>query len=261
MRELLLILWARRLWIVACLVLFGACFALAGFLMTPVYRASAVIVSAGSERSSLGSSLNGALGSLGGLASLVGVGLGPVDSATEESLAVLRSQRFTEAFIQDYGLLPILYARKWDRDKKSWKVPKDKKSGLIAVQVDWQDRELAAQWVNEMIDRLNAELRNRALTKAAASLGYLQKELSNTSDIGERNAISHLIEIQIQQRMLATVTPDYAFRVVDGAMVPDRRDVLRPKKLMLILTGLMLGLIVGVIAVALKDSLSASTQR
>src|SRR5450631_1014619 len=98
---LLNLLWARRLWIAISVTLSVAAFAFAAFYMTPEYRAKVVMVPASAERKSVSSSLNSALGQLGGLASLAGINLGSSDAETEEALAVLRSRQFSGDFIND----------------------------------------------------------------------------------------------------------------------------------------------------------------
>ena len=66
-------LWKGRWWVVSSVFLFSIGFTAAAFLFNPTYQATTVMLPASAERSSLGNSLNSALGSLGGLASLAGV--------------------------------------------------------------------------------------------------------------------------------------------------------------------------------------------
>jgi uncharacterized protein involved in exopolysaccharide biosynthesis len=219
----------------------------------------------------MGSSLGGNLGALGGIAALAGFKIGSDGGQTEESLAVLRSQQFNEAFIRENGLLPILYASRWDEVAGKWKgdpedkptlamayrrfnreirtVFQDKKTGLVTLQVDWKDRRIAAKWANELVSRLNSEMRRRAITDADASMKYLESELASTSTVETRLAINRLMEGQINARMVANVTNEYVFRVVDPAMVPDRNDVVRPRRVLLAALGIMCGGLAGVFAI------------
>ena len=283
LRELFSRLREMRSWIFVSTLLFTSAFTAIAFLMTPIYRASTVLVSAAADRGSLGS-LGSALGQMGGFASLAGISVGSGDSATEEALAVLRSRQFTESFIAENKLMPKLYSAKWNIAQNRWVVPdkdqptpsdayqyfdekirrinQDKKTGLITLQIDWKHRNEAADWCNELVERINAELRSRAIVKAEASIGFLQRELTNTSDIGTQAAINRLIESQIKQRMLASVTQEYAFRVIDRAMAPDAKDPVRPMKIVMVLLGLALGLGTGCMAViavtALREPAKAS---
>ena len=265
------LLWSRRWLIVLLIALFSAGAAIAANFIRPVYRATTVLMPASSERNNLSSSLTSALGSLGGLASLAGVSTGTNDSATVEALAVLRSRAFTQAFINDNNLARKLFSDKWDQANDKWRgatddqptpaqafkyfdenlrsVVQDRKTGLVSLQIDWRDREEAAIWANQLTQRLNGEMRRRAIATADSSLGFLESELSSTTLVETRGAINHLVETQIRQRMLANVSPDFAFRVVDKAVPPDANDPIWPKKLLLTIAGAICGLIAGVILV------------
>lgn len=267
--------WRARWWIVACVIVVAGGFTATAFLMTPVYQSSTVLISADADRSKLGSSLGAALGSLGGLASLAGIEVG--GDGVEEALAVLRSRQFSESFIRDNALLPVLFADRWDEKAGDWKageeqptlakaykyfdrnirsIQKDKKTGLIVLRIQWKDRELAAAWANELVRRLNEEMRRRAVLKADASLRYLEKEFETTQLVGTRQAIGRVIEAQIERRMLASVSDEYALRVVDPALPSDPDDPARPRKMLLIVIGPFVGAVVGALAVFLWGSLS-----
>ena len=262
-------LWRRRTWIGASTIFFTAVSIAIAFLMTPIYRATTVLVPAGAERNKIGS-LSSTLGQLGGLASLAGINVGTGDIETEEALAVLHSREFTERFIADNNLMPKLFSRKWNNGSNTWNVPekkrptpadaykyldkkirhisRDMKTSLVTIQIDWKDRDEAASWGNSMVERINAEMRARALAQADAYIGYLTQESAKTTEIGTRDAINRLIESQIKQRMVATVTQEYAFRVIDRAMAPDAKDRERPNKPLFAILGLLLGLTAGCFA-------------
>jgi len=237
-----------------------------------VYRATAVLIPVSAERSSMAGSASSTLGQLGGgLATLAGLNVGTLDPETEEAMGVLRARQFTEKFIVDQNLLPQLYASKWDPRANTWKtglrsiptvgrafkyfnksirtVIQDNKTGLISVQVDWRNREAAAAWANELVRRVNAEMRKRAVSNADASIAFLEKELMNTSVVEVREAINRLIETQEKQKMIANVTEEYAFRVVDPAIAPDADDPVRPPKLLLFIAGPIVGLLLSIACV------------
>jgi uncharacterized protein involved in exopolysaccharide biosynthesis len=269
--ELLRLLWARRLLISACVIGFASLAAAAAFLMTPIYRSAVLLVPADVEASGV-SSLLGGLGELGGLAALAGVDLGGSGTATDEALAVLRSRAFTESFIRDRDLLPQLFDDEWDTATGQWRDPEDPPSmaegykyfdeqvrgvsqeartGLVTVRVDWRDPAVSAEWANDLVERLNAEMRRRAVARTNASVKYLEQELASTVIVDTRSAISRLMETQINQRMLANVTEEYAFRIIDRAMPPDDDDPVRPRKLVMIVSAAAAGLLFAVVLVLL----------
>jgi uncharacterized protein involved in exopolysaccharide biosynthesis len=271
--ELFSRLWTGRLWLLASVVVFTAGFTIAAFVMKPEYRSSTVLTPANAEREGMGG-LGSALGQLGGLAALAGVNLGGNSADVEEALAVLQSREFTEAFIRDRNLLPKLYPKLWDDVNQRWKVPaakqptlakgyqrfdhsirtvvRDKKTGLVTLEIDWKDRKEAADWANDLVARVNAEMRDRAIRKAEAYIGYLEKELTGTTVVAAREAINRLIEAQIKQHMFANVNLDYSFRVVDKALPSDADDPVKPKKALMIVEGFAVGVAVGIAAVLLS---------
>jgi uncharacterized protein involved in exopolysaccharide biosynthesis len=265
-------LFAGRFWVLAFAIPTTVAFSLWAFLSTPIYRSSAVLAPVNANYSAGG--LSSALGQLGGLASLAGINIDTRDSRIEEALAILRSREFIEKFIADHNLLPVLFPEKWDAHGERWSVPaakaptpwkgykrfigsvlnidRDKKTGLIAVSIDWQDRDRAAAWANEIVERANTEMRVRALDEAAASVRYLEEEREKTQFVDSRTAINHLIESQINKKMLATVTKEYVFRVVDQALPADTADIFRPRKLLLVIFGVFSGTILGSIFVLFR---------
>jgi uncharacterized protein involved in exopolysaccharide biosynthesis len=271
-------LWHQRFWIILSMVCITSIFILIALISKPVYRATTIVIPTSSERGNLSRTLTGALGQIGGLASLAGINLGNADTTTEEALAVLESRQFTERLIVDLNLMPVLFTDQWDAEKGRWRaddeedwptlakgaayfssevlqIARDRQRGLITVQIDWFDREAAARWANELVARLNAEMRARAIEKTEASLQFLEKEFETTGLVGTREAISRLIESQISERMLANVTHEFAFRVVDAALPPDKDDPIRPNKFLLFLAGPLVGFAFGVVAVLVWFSL------
>jgi len=131
-------------------------------------------------------------------------------------------------------------------------IDRDKKTGLVTINVDWKDPAEGADWANEIVGRVNDEMRVRALNAAVLSTQYLEKEREAEPFLETRNAINHLIEAEIQRKMFASVTKEFAFKVVDRALAADPDDILRPKRVLLVLLGLFGGALVGSIAVLVR---------
>lgn len=263
LRQVAARLWRAHYWIVLSVALFTGVLAAIALLMQPVYRATVMLAPVNANDSALDDSPVGSLGGLAALAGDIGV---PGGTRTQEALAVMRSREFIERFIVDHRLLPELYASIYDARQQSWTVADDRqptlaraykyfneistaavdpKTGLVKVQIDWRNPRQAATWANELVVRLNAVMRQRAIERSSAYIGYLEKELTTTPEITARAALGRLLEAQIRERMLATVNQEYALRVIDRALIPDARDPLRPKKLLLVMLGALVGLLVG----------------
>jgi len=262
-------LWSKRTWIALSVVVFAVPFVAVAYLTDPVYRVSTVLVDARADSSGV-SSLATALNQLGGLASIARVNIPAGGTQVDEALAVMKSREFTERFIEDERLMPELFPESWDADAGRWKGPQEQwpalvqgykafdavrqatqagRGGLITVTVEWTDPVIATKWANALVAHLNSEMRERAIASTNRSVSYLEKELAATSAVETRMAINRLMETQINQRMLANVTQEYAFRVVEKALPPEADDIVRPRKLALIAIGPTIGFIFGVFAV------------
>lgn len=211
------------------------------------------------------------LGLAGGLASLAGLRL-PVDDRSAEARALLESKEFTMEFVRNEGLLPVLFADEWDAAAGRWRtndpkripteldayrvlrddvrtVSQDPQSGMVLLAIEWTDAELAASWANKMVELLNEKMRADALARSKRNLDFLREEYEKTTVAPLREAIARLMENELQISMLSSVERDYAFRVVDPAIVPNRR--VSPNRLLIAASGLVLGLVLGtLIAIA-----------
>lgn len=244
------------------IVIFGALAALYAFIATPVYRAEALLLPVDIEGVNGGSSLSGELGSL---ASLAGVGLGQASESRVEALATLQSRSFLNDFISNQGLRQLLFSDLWDESSSSWideeptvndaydlftndvmAVRNISVSGLVVVQMDWRDAELAAKWANMIVEKANEVLRQRSSNIATASISFLEKELAATSDVSTQRSINALLEKQIHKIMIANVMNEFAFRVIDPAIAADVDDPVFPRKLLLICAGLAFGIMIAI---------------
>ena len=243
---------------------------------TPVYRVDVLLAPVDVES---GGALSGVASQFGGLAALAGVDLRGNSSGKDESIALLRSRALAGQLIEANDLLPLLFADEWDESAKAWRsgdpaevptlwdayqsfdddirfVNENPKVGLVTLAVEWKDPALAKSWADQLVQRVNRETRERAIREAERSLSYLNQQLQKTEVVELRQAIFGLIENQTKQMMLANVREDYAFKVIDPAIVPDLDDPIRPRPLLLIALGATGGLLFGVLMALLLGARS-----
>lgn len=267
--ELLELTWRRRLLVVASVLLFAALAAAASYVMTPRWRAQVVIVPVKGD--DMRGVLSSALGQLGGLASLAGLGASGGGNK-EENLQFLSSRGFLRSFIEEENLLPVLFAKKWDATQGRWNVDdpddvptiadgvrymdsnvrsvqEERRTGIVTLSIVWKDPVVAARWANLMVERANRDLRARAIQDAEASKAYLNAELGKTDVVELRQSVYRLLENQIKTIMLASVRPDYAFRIIDPAVAPDPDEKIRPKRLVMTVLGALAGGVFALLAI------------
>ena len=253
------------------------CFALAtalAFVMTPKYEAR--IVASFADEGKSGGGMGGLAAQYGGLAEMAGISLGSGGSK-EASLAFLNSRAFIEQFIQEEKLLPILYEGKWDAEQKQWKIAEDeiptmwkayklfskdilstsldKKTSLLTLTITWKNREQAVYWANELVRRANETLRHKTITETQSSLDFLQKELEKTSIVEVQNTIYRVMETQVKSMMMANTQEQFAFKVIDPAIIVDEDAFVKPKRPLMMALGLVGGLFLGVVIVFLRKAI------
>lgn len=243
-------------------------------LVRPVYQANVLLMPAGMEDPASG--LSALANEFRGLASIAGIGA-PSSSSKEQTIAILESRSFTGAFIESENLLPVLFAGKWDSAARRWKaaggddvptiadgielfdedirmVSDDASTNLVSLRIEWHDRELAARWANQLIERLNRDIRNRDITEAQRSFEFLNRELKKSDNVELRQVISSLLQQQIEKIMLANVREDYAFKVLDPAVAAEADDYVRPNKPAIVASCGVLGFFLAILLVAMRVS-------
>ena len=267
-------LWRARRLIAGITLAAGLLAAIWALTMPPVYRAEAML---SPVQHGKGDGISGLLGQLGGLAALVETYVGSPKDRTAESIATLKSRILTREFIRERQLKPILFAERWDVQAKTWrigarvptdaeavehfdrdirKVNLDRRTGLVLLTVEWTDPALAAQWANMLVQEVNNRRRNEAINEARTSIEYLQRQLTKNNAIEIQQALYRLIEAQTKTVAVASTQEEYAFRVVDPAVAPEQR--IRPKRTLMVLVALFLGLVVAIVVVLIRNAFARS---
>ena len=235
------------------------------FLAPETYKAETLLAPVEEEKAGVPS----ALSQFGGLATMAGISI-PGDTDKEKVVATLKSRKFITRFLSEQNLLPILFEEQWNSDVKEWKlapgektptlvagyevfigsfmaVSEDKKSGLVTLSIKWKDPETAAVWANQLVTRLNEELRERAIEESDKRIQYLNQELAKTTVQDMRKVLYGLLETEKQKAMLANVNEEFALQVIDPAVPPEQRE--KPKRRTIVALGGFLGGFLGIFVV------------
>lgn len=286
LRELFSVLWAGKKVIVAITGLFAAAAVVYALSNANEYKASIVIAPAQQE----GVGLSGALGQLGGLASLAGVSLdGGGGSEAAVAQEIMQSWGFVEQFIVNNELeVEVFAAEGWnktsnvltidsdlyDKDSNKWlidedgqlraptswelyeafskrlSVSEDKKSGLTSVSIEYFSPIVAKNWVDLYVAAINEHMRQRKLSQVNSNIEYLQAQIEKTSIAEMREVFYQIIEEQVKNKMLAEASPEYAFVTVSPSMVPEEKS--KPKRALMCILGTLLGGMLSVLYVLVR---------
>jgi uncharacterized protein involved in exopolysaccharide biosynthesis len=236
------------------------------YLGTQWFRAYVVMVQAEENKS-----LSGNLSQLGGIANLAGINID--GSSAEEPVAVLRSKELVRGFIADKKLTKVLLVDKLDAktgdwterdpaaqpdirdaveyfEKKVGTIVEDKKAGLVTLSITWRNPVVAAEWANELAQRANAKLRDKATTEAERNIDYLKNEMATATVTSLQQSIGRVLESEMQKLLLARGNDEFAFKVVDPAVPP--RKPTWPQKPVTIGGSAILGFMVSVVAIIVR---------
>jgi LPS O-antigen subunit length determinant protein (WzzB/FepE family) len=123
LRELFGVLWAGRIKIIAITAVFAVASVVYALSVPNQYKATALL----SPAQSSGGGLSGALGQLGGLASLAGVSIGGGESSEAQvAQEIMKSWNFIEGFIKSNDLAVEIYAAEgWSKSSNSLQIDSD----------------------------------------------------------------------------------------------------------------------------------------
>ena len=249
-------------------------------LTTPNTYQAEVLISSSQNKS--GGGLSALASQYGSMAALAGIDLGSGDTGMESAMALLQSRKFIISMIEEENLKPVLFPKSWDSEAKAWLMPapstvsriknifateikpvdpipsdlaafkafddlfsvsKDKLSGLVTIKMQSEDPQWAAYIANKIIIRLNEYLRNEAILQSDSNIRYLEQEIADTPLVEFKTALYELVESESRNKMFANVNKEYAFKVIDPALVPEQ--AVKPKRALILVLGVMLGFMLG----------------
>lgn len=125
-------------------------------------------------------------------------------------------------------------------------ISEDVETGIVTLSFEFPDPERAAEWANAYVAMANADIRQDTVREASRALAYLNEQVQETNMAGLRETIFSIIQTQLERITLANARPQYAFKVLDPAVVPEERS--HPKRALIVILSLILGGMLGVFA-------------
>ena len=279
LRELFLVLWESKVKIIAITAMFAVASVFYSLSVPDQYKATALLAPAKSD----GGGLSGAMGKLGGLASLAGVNIGSGES-TEAQVAqeIMRSWSFIEGFIESNNLAIDIYSSVgWDKKSNkllindgiydlvseswvsegkppsSWElyrafinrvvVSRDKETGWISVAIEHYSPHVAKRWLDLYVAAINEHMQQRKMAKVTRNIEYLEAQIRKTSITEMQEVFYAIIQEQVKTKMLAEASPEYVFVAVSPSMLPEEKS--QPNRGVMCIFGTLLGGMLSVIMV------------
>lgn len=223
------------------------------FTLPNVYRSTGIYEVAGTSETSSHVQKSG----LSSIAGAVGVSLGGGQTNKGDIIVeTIRSKTFLEHLIKFDDVLPALLAadsydlqskkinfdesifssenKKWNYKvpsvheayivyKRNLSVYQDQGDNFIYISFDHISPDFANDFLNLIIDELNLSLRKKSSIEANAALDFLESQLTGTFLIELRNSISTLIQKQLEKKMLADVSKNFALKPIESPFVEEEK--------------------------------------
>lgn len=229
-----LILDNWRLIAAATMIAVIVVFVLTKAVMTKWYQATAVIEPI--PEGAVENRVEGGIGGLGGAGMSTFLMMSGIDSQAQEYLTILRSFTFntevafrhklTDELLRDLSEKPKthreLEMRLFDILKGRFSVDYSMQAHNLAVHFTDQDPIRAQQILQFYLDDLRELQRQDAIKNASAAIQSLEKEAASTGDSLLRENLYALVARQVQRQKLAEVEADFAFKVLEPPISPDR---------------------------------------
>lgn len=289
LRELWKVIWAGKWVIITITAIFSVASVLYALSLPNIYKSEALLAPVSEEQQG---GIAGLAGQFGGLASLAGINLGNSGGIDKKRLAIeiLKSREFISGFIRRHNILVELMAvQSWDYASnklifneelyselsnewvrkpkpprhsepsmqeaviffnKIFDINEVKDSGMVSISIEHYSPFVAKQWVDWIILDINYVMKSRDKVEAESSIVYLQSQIEKTTIIEHKTLLYQLIEEQTKTLMFAEVRDEYVFKTIDPALVPEIK--IKPKRLLIVMTAVTLGGILGVFFVLIK---------
>ncbi len=133
------------------------------------------------------------------------------------------------------------------------KINKNKKDNFITISVQFDDPDIAAAIVNYYLAALNDHMSREAQRVAAINKKYLEEQVSQTTDPFIQQKLYSMIAQQIETSMMAAVKENFAFKIIDPPLVPDKK--IKPKRAQMVVLSFVVFLFLAIFAVFILEYL------
>jgi uncharacterized protein involved in exopolysaccharide biosynthesis len=127
---------------------------------------------------------------------------------------------------------------------KITKVTQNLKENTITITTEYKDPVMAANLGRYTLNTLIDHITDEAKRVAKINKDYLEDQINKNSDPFIKQKIYFLIAQQIETMMMAEVKENFAFKVLDPPMVPDKK--IKPKRTQMVLLSLVVSLFIGI---------------
>ena len=130
------------------------------------------------------------------------------------------------------------------------------KTNLITISVEHISPIFAKEFLELIINESNELLRNKDLRESSAAIAFLNTEIPKSSLITMKDAISKLVQSQLEKQMLSRINTEYILKIIEPPFIPEKKS--RPSRALICILGTMFGGILAIIWVLMRHYISGN---
>jgi hypothetical protein len=126
----------------------------------------------------------------------------------------------------------------------------DKKSGFITLAIKHQSPFIAKQWVELVINQVNAFYRQKDKSESEKAVSYLNQQISITGLSEIKQVIAQLLQEETKKLTLIEANQYYVFDYIDPPAVMEKKS--EPKRALICILSALLGGMLSILLVLIK---------
>ena len=280
-RQLFRVIWEGKNFVFILTTLFSITAVVISLSLPNIYQSKAILSTVNES-----SSFN--LGNNNGLASLAGINLSSQQGGNSaKALEKIKTLSFFEENILPNIFLPDLMAiDSWDEatntinynednfsiESDSWnEMPSSQDSyrvfmsklelsqnpttGFITISVKHQSPFIAKEWTEMVVNEVNYFFRTKDKIEAQKAMDFLNMQISLTSFTEIKQVIAQILQQKMEQLTLIEANEYYVFSFIDPPAVMEEK--VEPRRSSISILGAVLGLMLGILVVILRQYFSS----
>lgn len=126
----------------------------------------------------------------------------------------------------------------------------DKKSGFITLAIKHQSPFIAKQWVELVINQVNAFYRQKDKSESEKAVSYLNQQISITGLSEIKQVIAQLLQEETKKLTLIEANQYYVFDYIDPPAVMEKKS--EPKRALICILSALLGGMLSILLVLIR---------
>lgn len=279
--DLVAILWNKKYFVIS-ITSFVSIISVFIALSIPNSYTSKALLAPSNQNDSLSSGL-GSYSALAGMAG-INLGLDS-DNTSLEAIERIRSFNFfSNYFLPNVNLEDLIAAQTWshstnsitydneifDKDSNKWtrkvrppkknvpsaqeafdeykkilSISENKNTKFVNLSITHVSPVIAQRYLNIIIKNINESMREEDRELSIKSIDFLKTASDEAKLNSVKEAISKLLESQIQSLMLVSVNEDYVYKVIENPLIPEKKS--GPSRAVICIIGAIFGFILSIL--------------